>query len=233
MPQSQTTRTGREGFDRAAAVTRSMLGWGVVAGPFYLVVGLVLALRTDGFHLGDHALSLLMLGDLGWVQSVNLVLTGLMVLVAAKGFERAAEDSGRGRRLSVSLGIYGLCLVASGLFPPDPVEGFPPGSTGGGASVTGVLHLGFGGIGFVALAAAILFPRWARSRGATTVATLSVVAGVVVIVGFLAGAALATSRVGVPALWLAVVVGFAWLLAASVYAYRTVPHPDLHRRERA
>ncbi|HLS40120.1 MAG TPA: DUF998 domain-containing protein [Ornithinicoccus sp.] len=192
-----TTRTSREGFDRAAAVTRSMLGWGVVAGPFYLVVGLALALCTDGFDLGEHALSLLMLGDHGWIQSVNLVLTGLMVLVAAKGFERAAAGSGRGRHLSVPLGIYGLCLAASGLVPPDPVQGFPPGSAGGEASVTGLLHLAFGGV------------------------------------GFLAGAALATSGTGVLALWLAVVVGLAWLLGASVHAYRTVPHPDLHRRERA
>jgi hypothetical protein len=228
------TRTSREGFDRAAAVTRSMLGWGVVAGPFYLVVGLALALRTDGFDLGEHALSLLMLGDHGWIQSVNLVLTGLMVLVAAKGFERAAAGSGRGRHLSVPLGIYGLCLAASGLFPPDPVQGFPPGSAGGEASVTGLLHLAFGGVGFLALGvAAFLFARWARFRGATTVATLSVVAGVVVIVGFLAGAALATSGTGVLALWLAVVVGLAWLLGASVHSYRAIPHPDLHRRERA
>lgn len=229
---AQSPGTSREGFDKGAAVTRSMLGWGVVAGPFYLVVGLILAMTTDGFELGEHALSLLMLGDAGWVQSLNLVLTGLMVLVAATGFERATSGSGRGRRLSVPLGIYGLCLVASGLFPPDPVEGFPPGSAGGEASVTGLLHLAFGGIGFVALGvAAFLFAGWARSRGAGTGSSLSIAAGVVLILGFLAGAALATSTAGVLALWLAVVVGFAWLAAASVYAYRVVPHPDLERRQ--
>jgi hypothetical protein len=31
---------------------------------------------------------------------------------------------------------------------------------------------------------------------------------------------------GVALLWLAVVAGWAWLLVASVRAYRTVPHPD-------
>lgn len=39
------------GFDRGAAVTRSMLGWGVVAGPFYIVFGLILALTRPGFDL--------------------------------------------------------------------------------------------------------------------------------------------------------------------------------------
>ncbi len=54
------------GLDSSAAVTRSLLGWGVVAGPFYVVVGLVLALTRPGFDLGRHALSLIALGDLGW-----------------------------------------------------------------------------------------------------------------------------------------------------------------------
>lgn len=53
------------GFDKSAAVTRSLLGWGVVAGPFYVVFGLTLALTRPGFRLTQHALSLLMLGDLG------------------------------------------------------------------------------------------------------------------------------------------------------------------------
>jgi hypothetical protein len=41
---ARTTRRA-EGFDMGAAVTRSLLGYGVVAGAFYLVVGLVLAAR--------------------------------------------------------------------------------------------------------------------------------------------------------------------------------------------
>jgi len=54
-------------LDRGAAVTRSLLGWGVVAGPFYVVVGVILAITRPGFDLTRHALSLLTLGDLGWL----------------------------------------------------------------------------------------------------------------------------------------------------------------------
>jgi hypothetical protein len=49
--------TAGAGFDRRAAVTRSLLGWGVVAGPFYLVFGLILALTRPGFDVGHDALS--------------------------------------------------------------------------------------------------------------------------------------------------------------------------------
>lgn len=40
MSQAETT-TGdsSRGFDGAAAVTRSLLGWGVVAGGFYVLLG--------------------------------------------------------------------------------------------------------------------------------------------------------------------------------------------------
>jgi len=45
---SSTARPDRSAtFDEGAAVMRSMLGWGVVAGPFYLALGLVLALTRD------------------------------------------------------------------------------------------------------------------------------------------------------------------------------------------
>ena len=55
-------------LDRTAAITRSLLGWGAVADPYSLAVGLALALTRPGFDPSRHALSLLMLGDWGWIQ---------------------------------------------------------------------------------------------------------------------------------------------------------------------
>jgi len=42
-------RASAAGFDRGAAITRSLLGYGVVVGPFYLVVGVIQGLVRDGF----------------------------------------------------------------------------------------------------------------------------------------------------------------------------------------
>ncbi|GAA0896940.1 hypothetical protein GCM10009558_085190 [Virgisporangium aurantiacum] len=91
-------------------------------------------------------------------------------------------------------------------------------------------HLGFHSLatinlilsGVMTIAAAIGFGRASRGSNAArfvAMATAAVVA-----------AALSRSSVGVPLLWLAVVAGWAWLLAASAGAYRTVPHPEVHRR---
>ena len=221
MPESS-------GFDRGAAVTRSMLGWGVVAGVFYLVVGLVLALTRPGFDLSQHALSLLLLGEHGWIQALNLILSGLMTIVAAIGFSRLPNPPRAG---AVLIGVYGACLVLSAVFRPDPVDGFPPGSVGGTASAAGILHIACGGIGFLSLAAAaFLVGGWFSRRHARRPALWSRIAGSVVIVGFFGGAALAQSSTGIALLWLAVLVGWAWLAFASVVAYRAVPHPIIAQR---
>lgn len=224
MPKEPVT------FDRAAAVTRSLLGWGVVAGPFYVVVGLVLALTRSGFDLTKHALSLLMLGDNGWMQRANLTLSALMVLAAAYGIHRTIR-SRRGMAISVLSGIYGVCLILSAIFPPDPTSGFPPGMTDDTVSTSGILHLVFGAVGFLCLAgAAFVYARWASEGGEARQSQLGLWCGIVLLVGFIGGAALAQFSIGVGLLWLAVLAGWLWLALASAYLYSVVPHPDIARR---
>ena len=221
------TTTTTQGFDTSAAVTRSMLGWGVVAGPFYVVFGLVLALTRPGFDLSRDALSLLLLGDIGWLQGLNLILAGVMTVVAAVGLWRTPDWS---RAASVLVGVYGACLVLSAVFPPDATAAFPPDSAGGVVTASGLLHLVFGGLGFLSLgAAAIVAAGWYR-RHAPKGAVWSIIAGIVVIASFVAGGALSADAAGVALLWLAVLAGWAWLAATSVVAYRAVPHPVLARR---
>lgn len=220
-----------EGFDLGAAVTRSLLGWGVVAGIFYLIVGVTQGLVRDGFSFAEHPLSLLMLGDFGWVQRTNLILTGVMVIAAAVGFQRAMKPDRRATRTGVALGIYGVALVGAGIFAPDPVAGFPEPTSTAQATTSGVLHLAFGGVGFIALATAAFFMAgWFKDRNETPQARRARLAGSVILLGFLGGAALATSTVGVILLWIAVLAGWLWLTFTSLRLYRVVPHPDLHMR---
>jgi hypothetical protein len=217
-------------LDTAAATTRSLLGWGVVAGPFYVIVGLVLAFTRPGFDLTRHALSLLTLGDLGWLQRTNLVLTGIMAIVAAVGILRAIRN-GRGLAMAVLTIVYGGGLILSAVFAPDPVAGFPPGSAGGAFTLSGILHLLFGAIGFVAIAvAAFAHAGWSRSIGNRPRAALSVVLGILVLVGFVGGAALSSGPAGVALLWIAVLAQFLWLGLACAQIYAWTPHPLRSRR---
>jgi hypothetical protein len=217
----ESVQRDRTGFDRSAAVTRSLLGWGVVAGVFYLVIGIILGLTREGFDFSVHPLSILMLGEWGWLQRVNIILAGLMVIAAAIGMARAMTPSGGARWAGILIGVFGACMVLSGVFPPDPMAGFPP----GGApqlTVSGVLHFLFGAVGFLALAiATFVVASWFARTGKSAMAWGSRAAGVIIVVGFAGGAVL-----GVLGLWIAVVLIWVWLATASVVAYRSVPDPD-------
>ncbi|MGH8791729.1 MAG: DUF998 domain-containing protein [Stackebrandtia sp.] len=222
------TAAGRgDGFDGAAAVTRSLLGWGAVAGIFYLVLGVTLGLTRPGFDFGRHALSHLMLGDFGWAQAANLILTGLMTLAAAVGIGRAMRGSRGATAARLLVGVFGVGLVVGGIFPPDPVVGFPPGSTSNQASLGGALHMASSAVGLVCLTAAMFtVAGWLARRGESRRALYSRGSGVVVALGFLGGAAFSP----VAGIWIAVVVAWTWLAVTSLGLYRTVPHPDPHRR---
>ncbi len=207
-------------FNTGAAITRSMLGWGVVVGPLYLTVGVIKALTTEGFDFGSHALSLLMLADGGWIQRNNLIVAGVLTAVAGLAFGRTIA-----RAPSVLILIASVCMIGGAIFPPDPVAGFPVGAELS-MTIPGMMHLILGAIQFAVLgAAAIVASRWIRRRGDRTAARLSLAAGVVIIVGFVAGAALSAVPGGVALIWLAVVAMFGWLAATSIYLWRTVPHP--------
>ena len=51
-----------------------------------------------------------------------------------------------------------------------------------------------------------------------------------IVLGFVGGAALAMSPVGVGLLWIAVLAGWAWLALASARIYRWTPHPVTGQR---
>ena len=58
----------QDACDRAMAVTKSLLGYLVLAGPFYVLVSLAQALTRAGFSVRRDEWSLLALGHLGWIQ---------------------------------------------------------------------------------------------------------------------------------------------------------------------
>jgi hypothetical membrane protein len=210
---STITRT----CDPATATTRSLLGWGVVAGPVYVAVSLAQALSRDGFDLSRHAWSVLENGRWGWIQSANLVLTGLMVIAFAVGVRRATGSTWVPRLL----GSYGSGAVAAGIFRADPVAGFPAGTTTNAVSWHGALHLAAAGLGFLALVAACLIlgrrfaaegrPGWALSAR-------------VVGIGFLAAfAGIATgATAAVPPFAAAIVLASGWLSALALHLYKSV-----------
>src|SRR6478609_4705228 len=137
-------------------ITKSLLGYGVIAGPVYvLAVGLQMATR-DGFDPTRHAASQLANGDLGWIQIATFVITGAMTIAAAVGVRRALGAGRLSAWASALLGGYGVGLVFAGVFRADPSDGFPPGTPPGMGEVSwhGLTHLAVATLGFACLVAA-------------------------------------------------------------------------------
>lgn len=200
--------------DRRTGITQALLRCGIVAGPFYLAVGLMQALVRDGFDPGRHPLSVLANGPGGWVQTANFVLTGVMVIAAAVGFRRVLGP--KSRAVTWFLGGFGLAMIVAAVFPADPVDGFPPGTPEGfptSISTTGLVHFVAGALGFTFLAISGLCAAWAMARRRLpALALLSLVSGLAVLLGFFGGMVL---PIGIMGIWSAVVVGFAWLAIMS------------------
>ncbi|MDI1465913.1 DUF998 domain-containing protein [Catellatospora sp. KI3] len=202
-------------------ITKSLLGYGVIAGPIYVVTGLAQALTRDGFDLSRHAWSLLANGEHGWIQIANFIVAGLMTVAAAVGLRRALP-AGRRRWAPLLLAGYGLSLVGAGVFRADAVQGFPVGAPETTAvSWHGMLHLMLGGIGFGCLVAAcFVLARGLARDGARGLARFSRITGVVFPAAF-AGIASGSHGPTTLAFVAAVVLAWAWLSTVSVHFYRT------------
>ncbi len=205
--------------------TTALLACGVVAGPLFIAVAVAQILTRPGFEPARHPLSLLSLGEAGWVQIANFVLAGLLFVAAAVGV-RAATHPGPGSIWGPRLiGTFGACLVLGGVFVADPAFGFPLGTPAGAPaelSWHGIVHGIAPLVGFLVLVAAcFVFARAFTTAGRRGWAVASRLIGVVVLVlsalpnlgGDPEGAFLP--------LWVAMVLGFGWASAMMFAVLRT------------
>jgi hypothetical protein len=114
-----------------AGRTRALLVCGALAGPLFIVVSLTQAFTRPGFDIKRHGLSMLSLGDLGWVQISNFLVTGLLAVCLAVGMRRALHPGRAGTWGPRLIGVYGVGILGAGIFRTDPALGFPPGTPAG------------------------------------------------------------------------------------------------------
>jgi hypothetical protein len=205
-------------------VTRSLLGYGVVAGPFYVIAALAQALTRRGFDLAHDDVSLLSNGSLGWIQIANFMVTGLMVIAFAVGLRRALAGGPGANWAPVLLAVYGLGLIGAGIFVADPMNGFPPGTPAVkpmGISFHGIMHIVAAGIGFLGfVAACFVLARRFAGQNMRAWSACSVITGVVFLAAFAGIASGSSSSLVVLAFWAALILAWGWMAALGVHLYR-------------
>ncbi len=198
--------------------TKTLLSGALVAGPLYVVVGVIQILIRPGFDITRHELSLMSNGNLGWIQIANFLATGLLVIAGAIGMRRVLH-SGPGCTWGPRLvGIYGRGLSGAGLFIADPAFGFPPGTPADAHTISwhGLLHLMSGSVGFIALiAACLIFARWFAARGQRGWAAYSEATGVIFFAAFAGIASGSGNSWIVIGFSIAVVLAWIWISALA------------------
>ncbi|MFC5820752.1 DUF998 domain-containing protein [Nonomuraea harbinensis] len=136
-------------------MTTTVLWLGTLGSWLFVVTFVLDGWTRPGYRPVRHAVSALALGPRGWVQGANFIVCGAAITAGAVAVAGALGSV----PLAVVIGVFGLSLVASGVFPMDPMRGYPPGTseeTPTEVSKAHKLHDYAGALVFFALPAAAL-----------------------------------------------------------------------------
>ena len=171
------------------ALKNRLLYAGIVGPLLFIAVFLIEGFTRPGYSAWRHYVSQLATGPGGWVQVVNFLVCGTLVLAFALGLRMAT----RSIAAPILLGLFGMALLVAGVFSTDPALGYPP-----GAPVVhtahGMIHGLAGLLAFSSLpAAAFVMSAWfARHEPRRRWFWYSLAVGLVMIVTFIASTTFST-----------------------------------------
>ncbi len=124
---------------------RSRLTFGLVScggvGAFlFTVTYLIEGAMRPGYDAWRQPISALSLGPSGWVQQVNFVVFGILMLLSAVGWYRLLSPGRAAIWFPLYQSIAGLGLIVAGFFSIDPFPGYPPGVVLTAPTMHGTIH---------------------------------------------------------------------------------------------
>jgi hypothetical membrane protein len=204
---------------RTNTATRAMLACGVIAGPLFVAIASVQLLTREGFDLRRHPISLLSLGEQGWVQVTNFILAGLLSIIFSVGVARVLTDGPGSRWGPRFFALFGVGLVIGGIFRADPALGFPAGAPEGypeHITTHGMIHAFAPPLSFLSLiAACLVIARRLAAEGLRRAALITrIVAAVCFVLSVPVGPGFSIR------LFIAVALAFAWVAWYALYLLR-------------
>lgn len=170
----------------AAAARRrvDLAAWAGMIGPVLFVsVFTIAGWLSPGYSPAGMFVSELSLGPFGWVQILNFMLTGALILVFGRGLAAQFRAAPAFRSGPLLVQGIGAALIASGPFITDPSAMF------GQSTAHGVVHGIFGAIVFTfgPLSCFAFYrrfrvdPQWRPLAGWTLASSLVLTAGIVLL----------------------------------------------------
>jgi hypothetical protein len=207
------------------AKTKVLLVCGAIADPLFTVAWIVEGATRADYNPLRHPISSLSIGEFGWAQTANFIVTGLLTLAFAFGLRRTLQSHGGSTWGPLLIGAIAIGLLGAGIFVTDPLNGYPPGTPNlpQQYSLPGRVHRLFSALVFLGLPIACfvfarLFARWSERRWAI----YSVVTGIGFVVMFIvtsAGFAQVEGLVDYAGLSqrITLSIGWAWLTLLAVH----------------
>src|SRR4051812_13247642 len=204
-------------------MTTLLLAGGVAGPVLFVVADLVQAATRPRYDPILQFVSVLSLGDGGWVQAGNFVASGVLIGGFGVGLLRIADDHSR-RVIARLVVVAGFAFAFSGLFSTDPQWGYPTWITAEAAAHPtwhSRLHFLGGFLAAAALPAAIVVEaRRVLQTGSPRRALYALASvGVMVacfLVGLAAGGPLAHFAWGGLLQRITIVAGFQWLVVSAL-----------------
>ncbi|SDL26310.1 Protein of unknown function [Arthrobacter sp. ov407] len=152
---------------------------GMVGSVLFVSVFTVYGWLCPGYSPTRMFVSELSLGPYGWVQMLNFVLTGALVLVFGRGLAAHFSTGAASRAGPVLVQCMGVSLMVSGVFATDPSAMFDQ------ASAHGLVHGIFGALFFTLapVSCFVFYRRFRSDRAWRPMAGWTLAAGVVLTLG--------------------------------------------------
>ena len=160
---------------------RLLLMCGALAGPFFTIMWFIQGLTRSGYDPMKYAISSLSVGEFGWIQIANFLITGSLILAFAIALRQLLQGPSSSVWGPILIGLVGAGLIGAGLFVTDPFNGYPLGTPLLPTERTphGILHDLFGIPVFLGLPiAGFVFGRLLARRGEQNWAWYSRLSGI-------------------------------------------------------
>jgi hypothetical protein len=169
--------------DQSGNLMKLFLLGGIIFGPlFYLLILIQMAIRP-GFDITVHPISLLALGNLGWIQTMNFIGCGILAIIGSIGMKLKMDGISPSNLIPLFLSLFGIGLIIAAIFPADPSLGFPPGSPSGTPSTLSQ-HAMLHGVGFFLafgslMICCFILGRWWNNQRNKSYGIMSIATGII------------------------------------------------------
>ncbi len=168
-------------------VPTTLLLWlscGTIGSVLFTIVYLIEGATRPDYSAWQQAISALSLGPGGWVQQVNFVAFGVIIIWTAFAWRKFLKGGVGATWYAIFRVLEGLGLIVDGFFSQDPAFGYPKGAALTAPTLHGAIHVIFAFVSIIAIVLGlfVLARRFAEEPGWRGWATYSVLTGILTIV---------------------------------------------------